>query len=282
MSSPIIDRQQLPTPSKMACHPAILSVYEVCLRTIPDFPQIINGLETTRGIGENVAITREHVEYARKVVTAVRGYFASSSCNSDQKHEAVFIAEMYQVALESTYSKTTFFYDCDPVPVCQNAMIKELKDRIQRLECRIARICLTEERVAKAQASADNAQIVSRNSRLQYPDPYFPLKKTVRFFFSLILCLSASYLEQKVSGSGFRLAEEVCPRNVNVNALASRIAHPIGSLPLNFNGQIPMYSDEQILTMIIFYNENFGIGPADSLPVRIAKFTSYLSDFAEK
>ncbi|KAK0185624.1 hypothetical protein F5146DRAFT_1005600 [Armillaria mellea] len=248
MSLSIIDCQQLPTPSKMVSHPAILSVYEVCLCTIPEFPQNINGLDTTGGIGENDTITRDHIEYARKVVTAIRGYFASSPCDLDQKHEAMLIVEMYQVAVESAYSNATVVHNCAPM-ACQN-VIKELKDKIQKIECRMARLCLLEAKVAKAQASADNAQILSRNSHLQYPALYFPLKKTI-------------------PDSGLQLAQAVCPGNVNANILAARVTHSIGSLPQNFDEKISMYSEEQILMMIIFYNKNFGIGAADSLPTSV-------------
>ncbi|PBK67145.1 hypothetical protein ARMSODRAFT_320394 [Armillaria solidipes] len=137
-----------------------------------------------------------------------------------------------------------------------------------------------EERAAKAQASVDNAHTVSHNSHLQYPYLYLSLKKTVRFFFSVVLCLSASYLDQKISGTGIDKAKEVRPDNIAEDALASETAS-IGTLPQGFKGQISKYSGMEILEMIIFYNDNFKIVRGDDLPVRIDKFRSYLSEFAE-
>ncbi len=62
----------------MSSHPEILSVYDACREAhinIPTFPQNISGLDTTSGIGENARVTLDDVEYARNVVSAIRGHF---------------------------------------------------------------------------------------------------------------------------------------------------------------------------------------------------------------
>ncbi len=160
--------------------------------------------------------------------------------------------------------------------------IQNLKDMIQRLESKISADRMsTDEKVAKARASADNAHIVSRNSRLRYPYLYLALKKTVRFFFPLVLCLSTSYLDQKISGTGIDKAKKVSPNGIDVNAPDPNTVPSIGSLPQGFNGQLLEYTDMDIFKMIVFYNDDFKIERKDSLLVRIDKFRTYLSEFAE-
>ncbi|KAF9021978.1 hypothetical protein BDZ89DRAFT_1163451 [Hymenopellis radicata] len=106
----------------------------------------------------------------------------------------------------------------------------------------------------RTNAMAYNNRIVSRNSRVQQPNPYSPLQKTV-------------------AGSGHILA----------NALDGAItaldpAPAIGALPPVFNGQVADYSNAEILRLVTFYNEDFGIVQSDPLAVRIAKFRAYISE----
>jgi hypothetical protein len=40
-----------------------------------------------------------------------------------------------------------------------------------------------------------------------------------------------------------------------------------------------MYQHGDILSLIIFYNENFGIVPNDSLEARVEKFRKFLTEY---
>ena len=52
----------------------------------------------------------------------------------------------------------------------------------------------------------------------------------------------------------------------------------IGSTPPNFDAAIDRYQQIDILRMVVFYNENFGITAQDHLEDRIAKFRRFLTD----
>ncbi|KAK0477310.1 hypothetical protein IW261DRAFT_1285824, partial [Armillaria novae-zelandiae] len=85
------------------------------------------------------------------------------------------------------------------------------------------------------------------------------------------------HLDQKTPDSGLNLAQEVHPATVNETDLKDTSPAPsIGSTP-NFDGRIAKYSNEDILKMIIFYNDKFGIVRNDNLPERIDKFHLFLS-----
>ncbi len=59
---------------------------------------------------------------------------------------------------------------------------------------------------------------------------------------------------------------------------ASREPAEIGSTPPNFNAKIDCYQID-ILRMVVFYNENFGIAAQDNLEDRITKFRGFLLNF---
>jgi hypothetical protein len=60
---------------------------------------------------------------------------------------------------------------------------------------------------------------------------------------------------------------------------AGREPAEIGSTPPNFNAKVDRYQQIDILRMVVFYNENFGIAAQDNLEDRIAKFRRFLTDF---
>jgi hypothetical protein len=55
----------------------------------------------------------------------------------------------------------------------------------------------------------------------------------------------------------------------------------IGSRPPQFNAKVEghVYGNIEILGMVVFYNETFGIEQADSLTDRIIKFRNSLQEF---
>jgi len=53
----------------------------------------------------------------------------------------------------------------------------------------------------------------------------------------------------------------------------------VGTTPPNFNPDLPNYRHIDILNMVIFYNDNFGVVGGDSLGTRIDKFRAFLAEF---
>jgi hypothetical protein len=50
----------------------------------------------------------------------------------------------------------------------------------------------------------------------------------------------------------------------------------VGDVPPDFSGDIRNYENAEILQMVNFYNNDFGIMPADCLGTRIDKFRKFL------
>ena len=87
-------------------------------------------------------------------------------------------------------------------------------------------------------------------------------------------------------GYGRGLAEQLVvtldPQvHAGLNAMASVIgaAAVVGSTPPNFNPLLESYHHLDILRMVVFYNEDFGIQPQDSLFTRNGKFCQFLTEF---
>ncbi|KAK0438554.1 hypothetical protein EV421DRAFT_950689 [Armillaria borealis] len=222
-------------------------------------------------------ITQKDIDSARKVAKALHGFKAAG--DKDIGDQVILDAEMRQLAVESVYSNALYV---TPSTVDIRKKLTELEDKVLNMENKLRRdhwqdgdtgrevrekMAQAQAAADKAQATADNVHIIYLNNHLPHPYEFLPLKKMT-------------------SGSGYNLALEVCTRDVQVNKdklpkMPDSDPPNVGSLP-SFNGQIGTYSHLEILKMIIFYNDNFGITWSDSLPERIDKFRSFLSDFRKQ
>jgi hypothetical protein len=62
-----------------------------------------------------------------------------------------------------------------------------------------------------------------------------------------------------------------------VEALQEYRPHgPVGGVPPTFNSDFENYQDIDILRLVVFYNNNFGIDAQDPLPERKRKLTRWL------
>jgi len=101
---------------------------------------------------------------------------------------------------------------------------------------------------------------VSRNAQRRAPHPYFPLQKSI-------------------AGDGLALAQAVAHNVATRNALVPLAQIPLlGDIPPNFNHNLPSYNHNDILRLIIFYNDDFGMVQGDTLPSRIDSFRRFLSE----
>lgn len=65
--------------------------------------------------------------------------------------------------------------------------------------------------------------------------------------------------------------QEFPPNLLNIGA--------IGDTPPNFQARLDGYNHIDVLRMVTFYNETFGIVPQDNLGDRIDKFRRYLTEY---
>ncbi|KAK0244651.1 hypothetical protein EDD85DRAFT_207048 [Armillaria nabsnona] len=221
-------------------------------------------------------ITPKDIDSARKVAKALHGFKAAG--HEGIGDHIILDAEMRQLALESAYSNALYVI---PTTIGIQEKLVELERKIEAMETNLplqlngdtshkVHDGMARAAADKAQATADNVHIIYLNNHLPHPYEFLPLKKVT-------------------SGSGCHLALAVRPTEVSVESLSEmnkQLEPPlnVGSLPRqnSFKGQIGTYSHLEILKMIIFYNDNFGITHFDLLPVRIDKFRSFLSDFRKQ
>ncbi|KAI0247079.1 hypothetical protein BJV78DRAFT_1364394 [Lactifluus subvellereus] len=116
------------------------------------------------------------------------------------------------------------------------------------------------QRMARFEASLANTRISSRNRRY-IRDPIRPLHKSV-------------------DGNGHALALAICRQPQLPEPVEAY--HPnamIGALPNPWDPDIEGYSHANILKLVVFYNDDFGIVPADRLRTRRGKVRTWLLDF---
>ncbi len=111
--------------------------------------------------------------------------------------------------------------------------------------------------------------------------PLLPLQKTVSS--AVPLWLYYNIISFQIPGYGrdaaLLIADATTQSAFDKQFPASGEPAEIGSTPLNFNAAVDRYRQIDILRMVVFYNENFGIAAQDNLEHRIAKFRRFLTDF---
>jgi hypothetical protein len=60
---------------------------------------------------------------------------------------------------------------------------------------------------------------------------------------------------------------------------ANTATYLVGSMPPHFDPCLEGYKHWNILQMVFFYNESFGIEPDDDLKIRVMKFRRFLTEF---
>jgi len=122
-----------------------------------------------------------------------------------------------------------------------------------------------------------NNRVLMRNVHRRAPHPLLPLHKTVRARHILPLRLLMVSPGIQIPGHGLALAQAVAHNMAARNALVPPAQVPVvGTTPPNFVADLHTYRHHDILELILFYNDDFGIVQADTLPSRIESFRRFL------
>ncbi|KAF8868333.1 hypothetical protein CPB85DRAFT_1448446 [Mucidula mucida] len=223
----------------------------------PTLPAVLGSIDLNRhhDAGDNIA--PNDIRHAKAVAKALRATQESGQ-NAIVTPQVVLDADMRRLTVESAYSTSVYA----PANMQQNmvAILDQLQQMNQRFDQMNQRFDQMNQTFEAVQATANNGRILSRNSRLQRSVAFSPLEKTR-------------------TGSGLQRALGLRPPNIALQ-LADIVPAPrVGETPPQFQGGLASYSNAEILRMIIFYNDDFGIVLNDSLAMRIDKFRSYLSEF---
>ncbi|KAF9038853.1 hypothetical protein BDZ89DRAFT_404192 [Hymenopellis radicata] len=212
----------------------------------PTLPAVLANVDLNRQHDAGTPVAAAHIAHAKAVVATVRGINASGQ-DASITDAIVLDAEMREVAIEQAYASARY------APANLQQSIDALRNDIAALQ----RLVLDSHR--QTMAAVDNNRILSRNARIQQPQEYSPLQK-------------------KIPGSGHALANAVRPAN-SAPMPALNPEPRIGDVPPAFSGRIAAYNNADILRLITFYNEDFGIVAGDPLALRNDKFRVFISEF---
>jgi hypothetical protein len=168
-----------------------------------------------------------------------------------------------------------------------------LVDVLQETNKQLQRIDLEYQQIDQALQNIDqqlqigiahnyNYSIVRCNSLYaQSSQSLMPLQKTVSPVVPLSSYITTSFVFQ-VPGCGHAIARLIAnakARQTFKNRFrAGEDPAEIGSTPPNFNPKVEHYQHIDILEMVVFYNESFGITAGDTLSNRIMKFKRFLTE----
>jgi hypothetical protein len=79
----------------------------------------------------------------------------------------------------------------------------------------------------------------------------------------------------QVHGLGLTIAQALQTQGTVIPANA--VAADVGTIPQHFNGNPSSYTHQEIINMMLFYNEDFFVLPGDDIPTRRNKFREWLS-----
>jgi hypothetical protein len=130
--------------------------------------------------------------------------------------------------------------------------------------------------MATMNALMQNHRIISHNSRVRSPMAYSPLHKSVSVTIYSIFWRCANRKMFKVHGDGRAIAQLLQTQGT-VMPLQAAIVPAVGVVRNNFNGNPSSYTHQEILNMVIFYNEDFNILPGDDVATRRNKFREWIS-----
>jgi hypothetical protein len=85
----------------------------------------------------------------------------------------------------------------------------------------------------------------------------------------------------QIPGNGLNLANQIYGHVANLQDVLIAPAQdpPVGTVPPNFSRNFAMYARADIIRLIIFYNDDFGIVVGDTLQISIDKFHKFLMTY---
>jgi len=242
----------------------------------PNLPAVLGNLDLSLRIHAHTPIDRVLLTHAQSVAKALKGI--KEIGNEPLVTDAVVqSAEVRAHTIEAAHASAEFS------PVNLAHFLQNINNRLDHLEQGFNnrmdhleqgfnnrmdhleqgfnnRLEHISDRLDKISAISYNTQIVSRNAQQSVPHPYLPLQKSI-------------------AGDGLALAQAVAHNAATRNALVPLAQIPLlGDIPPNFNHNITSYNHNEILRLIIFYNNDFGILQGDTVPSRIDRFRRFLSD----
>jgi hypothetical protein len=155
-----------------------------------------------------------------------------------------------------------------------NLRMDDLNARMNDFDARMDEIAINS---AYTAAATENIRIIASNARIQSGQQYAPLLKTVSTPQKNYFVLLHVYI--KTLGHGLDLANDV-GHGLGPDAEQALVAPAqvpqVGTAPPGFDPDIMNYEHQDILRMIIFYRNNFGIVLGDSKGTRVDKFRRFL------
>ncbi|KAF8062557.1 hypothetical protein FPV67DRAFT_1673028 [Lyophyllum atratum] len=203
----------------------------------PTLPDILGNVDLNRAIAADSRIAPEDLTHAKAVATTLKG-IEESGQNPAVTRAAVQSAELRVRAVEGAHAAAQY------APL-------NLQETLARILQRLETISETNTLIA---ATTHNHRIIGRNMRT-LPERCEPLQKTI-------------------PGDGVARALAATRRR---GLAAPPQPAAIGDVPAAFNPRIADYTRDDIVNLIVFYNDDFGILPDDSEGTRREKFRSFLS-----
>lgn len=232
----------------------------------PHVPDVFGNLDLNIGIQAGAPIDLEHRRNAKSVTAAVK-VAHKTGYNKVFTPEVVEAAELRELAVDSAQAMAMY----TPGNLVQvlgqinnqlgqiNGQMGQLNNQMGQLDNRMGQL---NDLVALNSANCENLRIIARNRQNAIPANFQPLLKT---------------------RPGHGLARAILIFQ-GVNAAQQFLVPPeqepqVGTVPADFHTNLHGYTMANIIRLIIFYNDSFGIVHENNIETCVDKIQAFLTAY---
>ncbi|KAF9528571.1 hypothetical protein CPB83DRAFT_894355 [Crepidotus variabilis] len=245
----------------------------------PEIPPFYHGLNLNQALQVDDVYSLEDLQQARATASALKGLHLAGVA-PEVNAEIIHTAETRSATIEAAHSVLKFsapnfqqmaelLIRIDNQLVEANQRMVRIEQQAERMDQRMARmerkVDVIETNTSRLPAQITNLRIIGRNNRLQG-------------------AVELDAPQKEVPGSGRALALRMAPNQDVRRQLEDEYPpnHPaalLGSSPPEFIVDPENYQHIDILKLILFYNDRFGVLVTDTLPTRMIKLRTFLTQF---
>ncbi|KAF8076856.1 hypothetical protein FPV67DRAFT_1472901 [Lyophyllum atratum] len=226
----------------------------------PELPLVLGTIDLNHNIDPGSLISPADLRNAEEAAEALKA--AEILHQAPVTPQMVHSASLRVTAIRAAHSAAEY------APANINDALAEILDQLRGLRESQTRLEESNTRLEESntrleasngtiKAILHNTRIIGRNQKT-LPEDCSPLQKTV-------------------PGDGAGLAQPLGRRRRR--GAAALPEFEVGDVPPNFKTRIDEHTGDEILELIVFYNDDFGILPGDGIATRHKKLRSFLSDY---
>jgi len=235
--------------------------------TNPTIPAILGNMDMNRGIQAGLPVDPQNLVNAKSVAKALP-FIHQSGVDNRVTAAVVESAKLRANAVEAAHAMAMY----TPIDLAQTLvnLTNEVRAGFAQVRAEVTQVrAELRAEVAQVNQRLDVITAISQNNRILSRNLQNPTLQRV------------SPLQKTVPGDGVALATAIYGNVPNLqHLLVPPAAAPnVGSTPPNFINNVAAYQRADIINLIVFYNDDFGIVVGDPVSECVEKFHRFLTTY---